>query len=214
MNRIITGLLAAMTTAGFVTAAEGPLAGGGGHAKEPVQRVKITMVQTTDTAGKLSYGLLESAALTQLQQEVRLEDRLHDRALTLTEKEWRGDDFTKTKRFPRGAIQKRTVRVLQTYASKESADAALSRKEDDVRREEDRRAESEKKREANRRNTPNAAQKNNKSTADAERTILESRARDMYATKMKELKDAAAKPAEAAKNPPAGAEAPREGVQH
>ena len=215
MSKVLAGLLSLFAAIGpaAVAAPAGAVApagaAGAGAAAEATQRVKITLAEVTDSAGKASFELLEATALSQLQQELKLEDRLHDKAMGLTEKAWKADDFTKTKIFPRSAIEKRSLKILGTYTSKEAADAALNKEEDKIRRAEERRAEQEKKRaELNKNNTNNnnLPKKSAKSsTAEAEREQLDSRARDIYASKMKELIAAAANPAAGAANPPPAA---------
>jgi hypothetical protein len=197
MRKLFLGLLAMVATAGTAAAAE------------PPPRVKITLAEVTDAAGKETLEILDATALAQLQQDLKLEERLYDKAIGLAEKAWKADDFTKAKPFPRAAIGKRSLRPIGTYGTKDAADTALGKEEDRIHRASERRAEQEKKRAELNKNNKNMPQKSNKpSPAEVERAQLEIRAQDMYASKLKELKAAAANPAGTTNQPPAAVEPP------
>lgn len=171
----------------------------------PAARSKFTLVRITDSGDKESLQVLDPAALSQLQDEIKVEDRLFDRALAATEKAWKADEFTKSKAFPRSAIIRRSCAVLQTYTTRESADKAMAAAEEKASRAEAAKAEAAKKREENKRkttgNNPAYTPKKKDPKEDAEKNMLAEQARNMFATKIEELKKARTEPAA-----PAGAD--------
>jgi hypothetical protein len=154
-------------------------------------KTKFTLVKVVDRDEKETYQVLESAALTALQDEIKIEERLFDKAMALAEKAWKADEFTKSKPFPRSAINRRSCAVVNTYTTRESADKALTAAEEKVSRAEAAKKESDKKREdtkqkmgSNKTFTP----KKKDPKEDAEKKMLEEQARTMFAAKVEEIK--------------------------
>lgn len=187
-------------------------------AAEPAARVKLTLVKVIDRDDKETYQVLESEALATLQTEIKLEERLYDKAMMLAEKTWRADESTKSKSFPRSSIGHRSCTTINTYTKKEDAEKALSAMEEKLARAEESRAEAEKKREETRRkmgqnnNSSWSAKKRDTKLADAAKKGYEDQARNIFTTKLEELKkgkpdDKAEQPA-GAPNQPEAAPAP------
>jgi hypothetical protein len=161
-----------------------------------VAKTKFTVVKVIDRDDKETFEVLESPALTALADEIKIEERLFDRAMALTEKAWRTDESTKAKSFPRSAIGHRSCETVGTpYTSREAAEKALTALEEKKTRAEENRAESEKKREATRRkvaqnnsNSSYTPKKRDNKQAEAEKKGLEDSARSIFATKLAELK--------------------------
>lgn len=167
-------------------------------------KTKFTLVKVTDRDEKETFEVLESPALTALMDEIKLEERLYDKAMMLTEKAWKADESTKTKSFPRSAIGHRSCETVGTpYTSREAAEKALTALEEKKTRAEEFRMETEKKREENRRriaqsnannsyynnsNYNNMLKKKDNKQAEAEKKGLEDSARGLFATKLAELK--------------------------
>lgn len=155
---------------------------------------KFTLVKLVDREDKETYQVLEAAQLTALQEEIKKEERYFDKAMMMAEKAWKADESTKTKSFPRSAIGHRSCTVVNNYLKREDADKALSAAEDKVSRAEENRIEAEKKREETRRkmgqnnNSSYVQKRKDTRIAEAERRGIEDQARNLFTTKLEELK--------------------------
>jgi glucan-binding YG repeat protein len=154
-------------------------------------KTKFTLVKLVDRDDKETYQVLEPPALAALQDEIKVEERLFDRAMAATDKAWRADETTKGKSFPRSAIGRRSCSIINSYTSKESADKALSAAEEKATRAVEAKADAEKRRDENQRKAAgntNYTQKKKDPKDDAEKKVFEEQARALFISKLGEIK--------------------------
>jgi hypothetical protein len=176
---------------------------GGAEKEEPAKKEVYILVTTTDNAGKESRSIKTAAELKELMNELKLEEKLHDKAMALAEKEWKKDEELGKKTFPRSAIDKKTVKEIKRSTNQDE----VTKKLDDLDKRELEK-ETEKKEEAKRRPTNRPGQRPmpggqdrskdreaKQKVKDAARDKIGSAARQMYITAMEELKAGANKPA-------------------
>jgi hypothetical protein len=189
-------------------------------ADEPAAKPdKFYLVEITEFSGTEANEVLDSAGFKKLNDDLKLETRLFSKAMMLAEKEWKANESTKTKMFPR-SIRERKFRLINQSTQKKAMDDALSALEEKQAEREKAQADREAKREKQERYSGAARntaavyrrddEKRNKEKD--ERALMETRALDLFKSKLEELKTAAVQPKEGAgakvEAPKAAAEAP------
>jgi hypothetical protein len=162
-------------------------------ADEPAAKTdKFYLVEISDFCGTESVETMGSAEFKKLGDDIKLESRLFTKALTLTEKEWRTDEATKSKTFPRAAIKPREVKILDQAASKKVIEDKLSAFEEKQADREKDKADREAKR-AKEKEARNKSAKSNRNTdkkGGDDRDIMEMRAVSMFKSQIETLKTA------------------------
>jgi hypothetical protein len=187
-------------------------------ADEPAAKSdKFYLVEITDFSGTEANEVLDSAAFKKLNDDLKLETRLFSKAVMLAEKEWKADESTKTKMFPR-SFRERKFRLINQSTKKSVMDDALSALEEKTAERERYQAE----REAKRAKQEKDSKASNKTTgvvrrdddkkrkSQDERDLMEARAIGLFKSKLEELKTAAVQPKESAG---AKVEAPKAAVE-
>lgn len=148
------------------------------------QQEKILLVKVCDRAKKLSYELMTPNEYKTLQAEIKAESMLSTKAMMLAQKEWKANEETKKKRFPRSAISLRKATILgQPFKDRQKADDKLYHYQDKAEEKEDRDKEREKKK---------IAGKSKEKIAKAEEKVREreylyDQARAIFESKLTEL---------------------------
>jgi len=104
------------------------------------------LVQIRDHSKAEAYSIMPETELKELQATIKLETRLHSRALTLASKEWRKDEQLKKKNYPRSAVAVRKVKILGTFKTMERAEMKRATYEERDANREERREEQNKER--------------------------------------------------------------------
>jgi hypothetical protein len=155
------------------------------YAAEPPQQpppkkdVKLHLVKITNRAGEEEYKLISSEELKSLQNELVLEAKCFEKAMNLTEKEWKKDEDTAKKPFPASAINKRKVEELGFFTDEKKAEEKLARYQ---------KSSDEKKKEKEDKKRPGNDERSKKlAEREAERLQLEEKARQLFESKLAEL---------------------------
>lgn len=150
-----------------------------GEPQQPVPKreVKLHLVKITDRSGEEEYRLISPEELKSLQNELAIEAKCFEKALNLTEKEWKKDEETAKKPFPTSAINKRKVEELGFFTDEKKADEKLARyqKRDTEKPKDDRR------------NVPNDERSKKLAEREAERSQLAEKARQLFEAKLAEV---------------------------
>jgi len=83
---------------------------------------KYCLLLVRDHSKTEAYQIVTETELKELQATIKLETRLHNRALTLASKEWRKDEQLKRKNYPRSAVSMRRVKTLGIFKTQEKAE--------------------------------------------------------------------------------------------
>lgn len=143
----------------------------------PKREVKLYLVKTTDRSGEQEYKLISPEELKALQNELAMEAKCFEKALNLTEKEWKKDEETSKKPFPASAINRRKVEELGFFTDEKKADEKLSRyqKKDTGKPKDDKK------------NVPNDERSKKLAEREAERRQLAEKARQLFEAKLAEI---------------------------
>lgn len=87
---------------------------------------KILLVKQTDRKKRETYSLMSSEEFKAEEDEIKAESRLHMKAMSAAEKEWRSNEDLSKKTFPRAAIAVRKIIVITTFTDDEKANEKLS----------------------------------------------------------------------------------------
>jgi DNA-binding transcriptional regulator YiaG len=87
---------------------------------------KVYFAKLTDRIGDDEYLVLSGDEFKAMQDEIALEDRLFARALSAADADWRKDETTRKQAFPKSAVKKRQLAVLQTFNDREAAEERLA----------------------------------------------------------------------------------------
>lgn len=165
---------------------------------------KFYYAKVYDRTKNMEYRVLSDDEYKALQEEMKSDARYFTRALMLAAKDWRADESTRKKMFPRSAVAKKKVTVIMTFRDRKSADAKL----DAYRRSEAEKAtkdkEGSKSKKYDWRTQSGKALGNRNKDRDAKdeekeaaRQALRAQARQLFETKLAELIAAASTRAEA-----------------
>lgn len=156
-------------------------------------RDKVFLVEITGHDKEKSLEVVTQEEKEALQQEIRLEAKLHTKALRAAEKAWKEDEDSERKSFPRGAVVARRLKIAATFADAEAAakklqkheERAYDKKAKELEREEEKRRTKERAmgREGYRQKLAREKEK------EAERAAFHDRARETYAAELKKLID-------------------------
>lgn len=156
-------------------------------ADEPAVKIdKFYLVEVSDFCSTEAVEAMSSAEYKNVGDEIKLESRLFAKALFLTEKEWRADESTKSKPFPRAAIKPREMKLLDQGTTKKAIEAKLSALEDKKADREKDKAD----REAKRAKDKGARNKSVPNRNKDDRDIMEARAISLFKGQMEALKTA------------------------
>lgn len=153
-----------------------------GGARTGIERFHY--VKVTDRNGEDEYRVLSQDELNTMQEEISAEGRCYARALIAAESEWKKDEDTKKKTFPRSAVKQKKIQVLQSFNDRTAADkkiqSAMERETERAERDRDRA-----------RSGGGSQRSKTQQTADArreaDRAALEERARSIFEGKLAEM---------------------------
>jgi hypothetical protein len=179
MKTVLEFAMVLIVLATVAPGAEEPQQEGG--AKTGIARFYYAKV--TDRSGEDEYRVLSQDELNTMQEEISAESRCYARALIAAESEWKKNEDTKKKTFPRSAVKPKKVQVLQSFNDRAAADKKLqSVMERDMER-------AERDRDRPRSGGPQRSKPQQTADArrEADRAALDERARSIFEGKLAEM---------------------------
>lgn len=158
----------------------------------PAAREAYLVVRLTDHADEQTYTVMSAAAMKETEALYAKEARLHSRALSLAERDWKKDEGTGKAPFPRSAVSIRSATVVgRPFDSESAATANLMERENRIRDDVRRKAERDKE----------SKQKRDRPPTDLKREGDQAKARDLYTARLQELLTADETPAATPEQP-------------